>query len=1481
MLIKSFNHNRIKHTRALARISTGRKSIWFEFTVVLLCLATLNVQAQIKNMKRFDPPEGVNMGLITGIAQDAKGYMWFAGTGLYQYDGYHLKYYLNDPENPNSLGSNQLESVCADKNGIIWVGTQGYGLDRLDPSTGTFTHYRHNPLDVTSICHNKITVLKQDSEGLLWIGTHGGLDCLNPSTGKITHYRHNASDVNGLSCNQVRSIYEDKQGTLWIGTGSPFFHDDSGDDEGGLNRFDKKTGKFTTYLHNPNDAHSLINNKVCGILEDSHGNFWVGTAGDGLHTMNRTDGTFERHLYDAAQPEKLSRPPLVPSVSYDHIHFITEDAAGGIWIGTVLGGMNYYNTATKKVKRFDGAKAETGVVDNGFWSAYTSHEGVLWLSSWNGNLYYKDPIQKDIPQSEIGADCRVFVEQNADALWKGTNNGLIRTNRSAGISKNYLNDEGSKKLRNNSVYALYSDHLGDLWVGTAHGLNKYNKNTDNFTVFMHNDKDTTSIVSAIVEDIVDDKKGSLWLATEGGVERLNLEKNTFTHYVNNPNDTNSLSKNACESILVASSLSAQIGGMKEGIWVGATRGGGINLLDPETGKCKHYLKGRSIVRLFEDSDGVLWACTESGLLRYDKSKDGFSLFLDPQKNIRIERLYVGSMTEDNQKNLWISTSLGILKLNAARSEISVYGSNYGVTGLIDYNGSNKNSCYTGLNGALYFGSALGYYSFFPDSIVTNKKSPEIVLVDLRIGEQTAPKNVMQGGSLDEAKEIILNYKQNNFSFDFAGIHYTNPEINKHLFILENYQNTWRESGAEHTAYFYNVPPGHYVFKVKAASSNNVWAEKSVAITINPPWWLTWWAKFIFAALFIYGTWWFIKYQSRKIISENKRLEQKVSVRTAEIVKQKEEIQNHQNELQKNVEELNAAQVQLKQLDAAKTRFFANVSHELRTPLTLMLAPLGTMLKSKTLDNRNFTLATLARQHSQNLLGLVNEILDLTKLESGKMETHEEPTEIYFFIRRLVATFESYAAQKGISLQLDFNSNAPHALMLDKPKFEKIFNNLLSNALKFTPQGGKITVKITQTTDKWRLAVIDTGRGIHPNDLPHVFNRFYQTNEAEVPTEGGTGIGLALCNELAQVMGGKISVESTLGNGATFILELPQQEVFGVESGELRAEREEISVESGELSVERKKIPVESGELSVESNLDSTLHAQLSTILVVEDNASLRDYLKLILSDKYNVVTAENGEEALTLMRGELRVKSYDAHAQLATLHSQLKPDLIVSDIMMPIMDGFQLLEKLKENPQFQQIPVVMLTARAEMQDKLKALTFGVDDYLIKPFEEEELFARIKNLLANADARNQVSGISSQANSNQLSAISHQPTSELNADSSKPIAQNSLLTADKEWLTDLEKMVREHIEDSNLSVDSLAEMMFMSRAQFFRRVETLTGLTPLNYIQELRFNHARSLLEQRKVSSVKAVAAAIGIQKTQRFSEQFKERFGKLPSEYFV
>ena len=548
--------------------------------------------------------------------------------------------------------------------------------------------------------------------------------------------------------------------------------------------------------------------------------------------------------------------------------------------------------------------------------------------------------------------------------------------------------------------------------------------------------------------------------------------------------------------------------------------------------------------------------------------------------------------------------------------------------------------------------------------------------------------------------------------------------------------------------------------------------------------------------------------------------------------------NEEIEKQRNLIESQANE--LRHLDETKTRFFTNVSHELRTPLTLMLGPLASMLKRNRLENRDFTYAQMAQGHGKALLQLVNEILDLSKLESGKMQVHDTTVGFQSFMRRLVSAFESHADRLDIVFQFEYKADKHLRLSLDADKITKVVNNLLSNALKFTPQGGNITVKIEDFAQMMRLTVSDTGKGIHPDDLPHVFDRFYQTNQKDAPIEGGTGIGLALCREFAEVMHGQVWVESTLGTGSQFFFEFPKKEILGVGQDDLEMMNEENT--EGVVS------PAGSGNLEGFPNLNNP------KILIVEDNKDLRTYIRLILAEKYNIIEAENGQEALDLLQ---------------TLNAeQQAPQLILSDIMMPIMDGFQLLKTLKGGADFKHIPVVMLTARADIQDKLTALRIGVDDYLLKPFEEEELLARIHNLLTNSALRQSftaevaVETLDTEGGQTEILATTHYP-----------------LSTHLEWLAELEAVVQKHISNFDLTADTIADHLAMSRAQFFRRLKTATGLTPNQYLLEVRFNHARQLLELRKETSVKAAAYSVGMRDVKYFSQQFKEKFGKLPSAY--
>ena len=527
---------------------------------------------------------------------------------------------------------------------------------------------------------------------------------------------------------------------------------------------------------------------------------------------------------------------------------------------------------------------------------------------------------------------------------------------------------------------------------------------------------------------------------------------------------------------------------------------------------------------------------------------------------------------------------------------------------------------------------------------------------------------------------------------------------------------------------------------------------------------------------------------------------------------------------------------LHELDAVKSRFFANVSHELRTPLTLILAPLSTMLKSGTLDALNNSLASLIRQNAESLLKLVNEILDLNKLEVGKLEVREESVVLYNFIRRVTANFESAATARHIRFTFNYAIDRYLQLLVDKDKVQKILNNLLSNAIKFTPENGEIAVTVEEYHHQICIKVKDTGRGIHPEDLPRIFERFYQSNRANALVEGGTGIGLSLSVELAKLMNGELKVESKLMEGSEFSFYFPKREVLTTLTN---ADAEEINHQL----LYKEEIGLAGVELASES-----MQEPKATILIVEDNQSLRAYLVLILQDKYTVIKAENGQVALELLKKGLR------------------PSLILTDVMMPVLNGYQLVNILKSDDELCSIPVIMLTARAEMQDKLKALRIGVDDYLTKPFEEEELLVRMNNLLQYAQKRSSDNLVVEKVEV----LLDRGPETDLT-----PVVSVS----DMAWLAQLESRVKLHLNETDYSVERMADDMALSRTQLFRKLKNLTGHSPQQYLQEVRLQQALYLLETKQAQSVKAVCYAVGLLQVKHFSQLFHRRFGKLPSAY--
>lgn len=1013
----------------------------------LLLPDTCSTKAQQITFSQVFPPDNPYFRMINGVTQDKLGYMWFSsyGMGLTRYDGYRVTIFRNDPRDPGSLASNGVSCVIADHNGIIWVGTVNSGLDRFDPRTGIFTHFRHQKEEPASLSNDVVIAIREDHNGTLWIGTENGLNRMDMKTGTFTHYQQNPADANSLSCNRVQVLYEDHQGTLWVGTASSR---GSGDlkEQGGLNRMDRRTGKFTRYLHDPTNPHSLVNNRIGAIFEDSKGVFWVSTAGDGLHTMNRVKGSFERHPYDPAHPEKLSGPPPQNDVGLLDLNnfFVTEDRSGAIWVASSKRWVTRYDPKTKKIDHLDSFNGDLPGVRE-VTEAFTSREGVLWFTTWKGSVFQVNPFEVTIPHVFTGASVHAVHEDATGALWLGTDgDGLIQTDRNKGRVKQFCtNLTRPAGLSDAFITAIHEGDDSTLWIGSANGLSHYNRRTKRFIRYVNDPKNETSLTKGIVTAIAEDRPGSLWIATNKGLGRFDIQSGNCISYKNDPNDSTSLGGNTVYALRKDHSGN---------LWAGG--GSGImNLFDSQTGKFKHFSCGLGINNITEDAKNIIWVGTSMGLYRSNPAVDSFLLFTDPEIGLTATTV-IACILEDDKKNLWVSSSAGILRFSPNRNEITVYSKNQGVdaSALTRTYGHNMQGA-KGRRGELFFGDRNGYYVFFPDQLKVNGIPPQIVITDFRLADNQ-PVKPGKGSPLNfpitYTKEIHLAYDQNVFSFDFIGIHYSSPENVRMLFFMENLDNTWRRASPEKKAFYYNVPPGHYIFRIKAANRDGVWAEKAIVIIVHPPWWRTWWAYTLFGIAFFVVLWRFIKWREKVLKKEKTLLEEKVAIRTHELQAEKEKVENTLSVLKETQEQLIESEkiTSISELQQAMLNERLRISRELHDDIGSTLSGIvlyshlaGTQLHKQDIDEVEKSLSKI--QYSAN--EMVSKLSDIVWAVNPEHNT----------VKSLMQKLEEYAVEIAVAKNMEVKTNLPGYLTEVSLPAENCHNiyllgkEAINNAVKYS------------------------------------------------------------------------------------------------------------------------------------------------------------------------------------------------------------------------------------------------------------------------------------------------------------------------------------------------------------------------------------------------------------------------------------------------
>lgn len=848
----------------------------------------------------------------------------------------------------------------------------------------------------------------------------------------------------------------------------------------------------------------------------------------------------------------------------------------------------------------------------------------------------------------------------------------------------------------------------------------------------------------------------------------------------------------------------------------ALAGDGLRRFDRSTGLFKSYRNdpndrfslSHNVVRAICDDpfapEKFLWIGTAGGgLNRFDVAAEKFTHFTTKDG---LPNMVIYAILSDEAGHLWMSTNHGLSRFNPRTFAFK----NFDVkTGLQD-NEFNSCSYFKSESGELFFGGINGFNAFYPADIRENSHIPPVVITDFRIfNESVAPgMHSPLEMSISEAEKITLRHDQKVFSFEFAALDFTDPAKNQYAYKMENFDEDWQQAGTNYSATYTNLDPGEYTFRVKGSNNDGVWNDEGTAIniTILPPWWQTWWAYSLFTLLALAALYFLRRYELNRIQLKN----------------------------QARMEHLEADK--LRELDQMKSRFFANISHEFRTPLTLIMGQIDSLrllLKDPAAKAR----IEMAFRNSRLLLRLINQLLDLAQLEAGSKQLHLVYGDIVPLLRRLTQSFESLALKKQIDLRFHC---APDVIKTDydPEKIQKIIHNLLSNAFKFTPKGGKIRVRVTvdsdqpKTKDCLRITVRDSGVGIPAQHLPHIFDRFYHAGNPATrnPDYTGTGIGLALTKELAELHGGQITAASEEGFGTAFTVRLPVSN--GLNSQPVEQLEPPIIQEPIDITVQDQTTGA-----GRPAAINKRTGAGQEIILIVEDNADVRAYIRGHLEERFQVAEAGDGE---------------DGFAKAL----ELMPDLVITDVMMPKLDGFALSKKLRDDEKTSHIPIIMLTVRAEETDKITGLEIGVDDYLTKPFSPNELQTRVHNLIAlRKKMRERFS---------RTTLI-------------KP-AEVSVLSADQKFLERLTEAVEANMENEHFDLKALSAAAGLSMRQLERKLKALINQTPNQFVRSMRLERAKQLLEQN-AGTVSEIAYMAGFNSISYFSKAFRQAFGKPPSEW--
>lgn len=1369
-----------------------KAQILFLFSIYCFLIGSTPVM-KAQTGKFYSTDKELSNSLINAVYQDRKGFIWIATeNGLNKFDGTRFSIYRHNATDSTSLKNNYVRTLFEDSRGNFWIGCIN-GLQRYDRATDNFHELFISRKDGRKNPH--ITSIIERRNGDLWIATsgQGAISLKKNSNPASFHIETELTDR--IGSNYLNVIFEDSRQNLWIAT-----------EEKGLYRYSPESKELKSYKA----PYHIAGDDVSAICEDAHGQIFVGTLTKGLFRLSsRQEGNFEPVLYQ-------NRMNL-------NIRTLIIDTRGKLIIGTDGEGVKEYQPQQDIIVDseinagpFDFSKSKVH-------SLIEDKDHNLWLGIFQKGLILVPGISnkfdyygyKSIHNNTIGSSCVMAIHTDEQAtIWIGTDNdGLYAINDQGKQLRHYTHQAGNPQSVPGTILCLYEDSNQELWLGSYFdGLARMNKQTgtcqDANSLLQGNLNAGKPKVSCIIED----KNKNLWVGTYGsGLYKINLPTQHVTYYESTRNENDDWSINRLPNDWISYLLED-----KEGmIWIGTYKG--LAVLNPQTDNFINYKKqnnllpGYVVYSLLESSNGEIWAGTSEGLVCLNKDRLTPVLFTTADG---LPSDIICGLAEDEKKNIWISTHQGISKLNPPEKKFINYYAGDGLQG----NEFTRTAVFKDKRGKIFFGGTNGVTAFYPQDITEIKKEMNVLITGFHVANRPVKKgdksgnNVITDTAVMDTEQFTLAYNENTFSIDFSVLEFSNPDRISYQYKIKELGDEWisTQPGTNRVTYS-SLKPGKYTFSVQARDHNNFSNIRTVTIAITPPWYQTWWAKVIWGclgALLIYALTMYILSRIR-----------------------------HRQEVMR--------QKHMEQINEAKLQFFINISHEIRTPMTLIISPLEKLLAE---HSEKQPVYLMIYRNAQRILRLINQLMDIRKLDKGQMHLKFRETDIVGFINDLMQTFNYQAQKKNITFTFEKELEGADSLKvwIDLNNFDKVLMNVLSNAFKYTHEGGNIEVSLkTGHNDAYRGAlkdyfeidITDNGIGIDKNKIEQIFERFYQIDNDMTQSNFGTGIGLHLSRSLVELHHGIIKAENREdGQGTRFIIRLP------LGSNHLKAEELENPEETGsEPTISQ--LPKDSiYETEEENKTNEYRKPKAKTryrVLIVEDDEEIRRYIRSELDSDFRIYECTNGREGLETILKE-------------------KPDLVISDVMMPEMDGITLCRKIKQNININHIPIILLTAKSKAEDQIEGLEIGADAYIVKPFNTELLRTTISNLIAN---RERLRG----------KLVGEQQVEE-------KITKIEMKSNDEILMSKVMKTINDHLADPTLNVEMLAANVGMSRVHMHRKLKELTNQSARDFIRSIRLKQAANLLREKNLS-VSEVAYATGFSNLSHFSNTFRDFYGISPSEY--